>query len=262
MMSSHTTVEKGGGGETVTCESRSMKTTEQATARWSNQAPRKGPNPNKPRRYKKKGKTEKVSQNCCIGTTRIGPMGKEEKPKSPKNKEEEGRGAQRNAPPMMLSGLRSSCQDATALEALEPFEKGSQPPNRRKEKPSKDIRKTERMGKGGYKEENADFPLIPPSGTGPRSCATFLRDNTPRDKESRDLERSTRKTKPRRKEKRPKLRKEKIPYDMAGIQLDNKPASFILNLASGDVEHQYYDIKRLTKRARPASMETRAGIMA
>ena len=49
---------------------------------------------------------------------------------------------------------------------------------------------------------------------------------------------------------------------MAGIQLDNKPASFILNLASGDVEHQYYDIKRLTKRARPASMETRAGIMA
>ena len=60
-----------------------MKTTEPATARWSNQAPKKGPNPNKPRRYKKKGKTKKVSQNCCIGTTRIGPMEKEEKPKSP-----------------------------------------------------------------------------------------------------------------------------------------------------------------------------------
>ena len=65
MMSSHTTVEKGGGGETVTCESRSMKTTKPATARGSDQAPKKGPNPNKPRRYKKRKKKKKVNQNCC-----------------------------------------------------------------------------------------------------------------------------------------------------------------------------------------------------
>ena len=89
-----------------------MKTTEPATARWSNQAPKKGPNPNKPRRYKKKGKTKKVSQNCCIGTTRIVPMEKEEKPKSPKNKEEEGRGAQRNYDVVRLKVLLPGCHSS------------------------------------------------------------------------------------------------------------------------------------------------------
>ena len=110
-----------------------MKTTKPATARGSNQAPKKGPNPNKPRRYKKKGKTKKVNQNCCQGTIKTGPMKEEEKPKSPNNKEEEGRGAQRSAPPKMLSGFMSSCQDAPALVALGPFEKGSQPTEKGKE---------------------------------------------------------------------------------------------------------------------------------
>ena len=90
MMSSHTTVEKGGGGETVTCESRSMKTAEQATARWSNQAPRKGPNPNKPRRYKKKGKTKRVSQNCCQGTIKTRPIEKRRSQKAQKTKKKKG----------------------------------------------------------------------------------------------------------------------------------------------------------------------------
>ena len=92
MMSSHATVEGGGGGETVTCESRSTKTTKPATARGSIQAPNKGPNPNRPKRHRRKGKKKKVNQNCCQGAIRTTPLEDEEKPKNLKNKEEERKG--------------------------------------------------------------------------------------------------------------------------------------------------------------------------
>ena len=94
------------------------------------------------------------------------------------------------------------------------------------------------------RKENADLPLIPPSGVGCGDCATFVRDKTLRDKESRDFERSIRKRKPKRRRRGGKRLNQVGPYEAAGIQLDKKPASFNLNLASGDVEHQYYDIKK------------------
>ena len=87
MMSSHATVEGGGGGETVTCESRSTKTTKPATARGSDQSQKKGPNPNKPRICKKRGKKKKSNQNCCQGAIRTRPSENEEKPKSPKRRQ-------------------------------------------------------------------------------------------------------------------------------------------------------------------------------
>ena len=240
MMSSHTTVEQGGGEETVTCESRSMKTNKTSTARWSDQTQGKGPNPNKPRRYRKRKNKGKENPNCYQGTIRTGPLDREKKPKSLRNKAQEGDNAQRSAPPKMLSGFMSPGQEAPALEALGPFGKGSQPTKKGNKDSPKGIHKVENPREERDKMRNVDFPLIPPSGIGYRSCATFVRDKPQRDKESKDMERSTRKTKPRRKD----FRNRRNLYEAAGIQLDNKPASFILNLASGDVEHQYYDIKR------------------
>ena len=176
MMSSHTIVEGGHGGETVTCESRSMKTTKPATARGSDQAPKKGPNPNKPKRYKKRGKKKKENQNCCQGAIRTRPSESEEKPKSPKDKEEDKESAQANAPTRMLSGFTILVKDVTAPRDQRKFVKGSQPTKKGKEDLPKGIRKVEHPGKERHKEENVDFPLIPPSGIGYRSCATFVRD--------------------------------------------------------------------------------------
>ena len=113
----------------------------------------------------------------------------------------------------MLSGFMSPGQEAPALEALGPFGKGSQPTKKGNKNSPKGICKAENPGEGRDKKKNIDFPLIPPSGIGCRSCATFVRDKPQRDKESKDMERNTRKTKPRRKNPR----NQKNLYEAAGI---------------------------------------------
>ena len=152
MMSSHTIVEGGGGEETVTCESRSMKTTKPATARGSDEQQKKGPNTNKPRRYKKRGKKKKFNQKGSQGAKRTRPSENEEKPKSPKDKEEDKESAQANAPTRMLSGFTILVKDVTAPRDQRKFVKGSQPTRKGKEDLPKGIRKVEHPGKERHKK--------------------------------------------------------------------------------------------------------------
>ena len=78
-------------------------------------------------------------------------------------------------------------QSIPVTEALGVFVKGSQPTRRENKHFPKGIRKMEKPAREGQGKENADLPLIPPSGVGCGDCATFARDKTPRDKESRDF---------------------------------------------------------------------------